>query len=163
MMVDESSPHDLYVWPVPSLQAERWRYLTIKECREALSQKVSEVDPRARLKRSFKSSWDAVTSELKAALSQVVDLAACEPDVIENLGRKASVVWLDFQMHRCRLVFQLQGSGHQSLEEKASMALQGPLTLTVQPLLRRHGNVKGVELDLSKVIGGCEGETMPLS
>ena len=157
------SEDEVYSWPLPGVKAERWRYMTIKECREALTKPVpSHIDPRARLKKCFMRSRDGLISALKAFLSDIVDLGPSDMQTIEHLSRKAVSTWLDFQMHRCRIVIRLKGPETESVEEKISLAQKSSSVLTVTPLLGRHGNVKGVELENFTIIAGCAGEGLKI-
>ncbi|KAJ9663050.1 hypothetical protein H2198_001042 [Neophaeococcomyces mojaviensis] len=72
---------------------ERWRYFTISKCREALIKPIpSEWDPRARLREGFKINKDALISELKFLLQEMVDHDAADVQIVERLAQRISAV-----------------------------------------------------------------------
>ena len=147
---------------MPSIKAERWRYLTVKECREALEVGLSSVDPRARVKKGFKSNMDNLVGTLKTELGGIVDLSAADLQLIGRLSLKTVTTWLEYAMHRCRIVVCLTGSDAKSSTGKIRLLQEGTLSLTVLPKIGRHGNVNGVELERWSVIAGCAGDSLTI-
>lgn len=132
--------------------------MTIKECREALIKPVpSQWDPRARLKTGFKNNLDGLVDVLKQELGDIVDLAVSDMQLIERLAKKAATTWLEFQMHRCRIVINLTGSQAKLTSEKIDLLHMGALTLTTSPWVGRYGNVNGVDLEsFTMISNGAE-------
>lgn len=147
-----------YQWPAPGISVERWRYFTLKSAHDVLRSPVSEYDPRAELRKGFKLSQAALISELKDMLDQVIELASSEIDKIQRLSKQAFTLWLDFSMHRCRIVVRLN-----KVEEELLDSGKKSKTLTIQPLIGRYGNVTGVDLEIFKVIDGCAGDFISIS
>lgn len=161
----DDRPHGdgLYRWPKPSIETERWRYLTIKECNQVLRKPVpSKWDMRANLKRDYKSSYDELVNGLKDVLGDVADIDGENAKAIDRLAKRAAAIWLDLEMHRCRIVVRLTGTKVRSISEKVSKAQESSLVLTVMPTIGRYGNVEGAELETFTVIGGCEGEKLEI-
>lgn len=154
----------MYQWPPPAAKTERWRYITIKECRDALRPPVpSDLDPRSRLRKGFTQRLDEFESAIRFCLASIVTLPADDEDVFGRLFRKAATVWLDFAAHRCRIVIALQGPANLSSEEKVAMAQSRGLKLTVVPTLGRYGSVMGTDLDSYKTIDKCTGKSTVIS
>jgi hypothetical protein len=147
-----------YIWPEPSIDAERWRYATIKECRAALEKPASEWDPRARLKKGFKTSIDALKKELTSALGEVSNLDKSRVQTADSIVMKAAKMWLEFGMQRCRILVVVQGSNLKSTEEKIQRAKGAALELVVVPQLKRFGNSKGQDVHIEETWGDCNGE-----
>ena len=138
--------------------------MTMKECKEVLSKPVpSHLDKRVELKTGFKRCQADLVASLKAELGTIVNLASSETDLIERSARKAVVTWLDFQMHRCRIVVRPTGLTAKSASEKRDLLQNSSLKLTVLPTVGRYGNVRGTELYSFTVIKGCPGEVLEIS
>jgi hypothetical protein len=125
----------------------------LKSARDALVAALSQYDPRFELKKGFKGSQNALASELKKILDEVVELSGSDIEKIQRLAKQVFPVWLDCSMHRCRIIIRLEGEDSSSAKRVGSST-----TLTLQPLIGRYGNVTGVGLEVFKVIDGCEGE-----
>lgn len=152
---------EIYRWPDPDIKTERWRYMTVKECREVLQRPVpGEWDPRARLRKGFINNLQELGSTLRALLEKITCLTTSDAQMIDRLTKKAATIWLDFAMHRCRIVVRLKGPALLSMEEKVVTAQTKSLELTVMPTVGRYGNVMGVDLDRYKTIDGCDGKSM---
>ena len=160
----DAKPDDaLYTWPKPGVKTERWRYFTVSMCREALVKPIpSEFDPRARLRKGFKTNREALVKAMESALQEMAEFSPADGQVVERLIQRMSNMWLEFQMHRCRIVILLEESKREPAAKKAQV-LQSALELVVVPSVGRYGNVKGVELDRFTVIAGCAGEVIRLS
>lgn len=136
--------------------------MTIRECKEALRQQLSEWDPRERLRKRFGESSEKFFQELQGDLRQIIDLDAHFEDSLRRLFKKAASVWLDFGMHRCRVVVQLV-STPAKLSERAAQAQSGSkLQLTMTPSLGRYGNAKGVDLTKFTIIDDCKGDGLEI-
>jgi hypothetical protein len=132
--------------------------MTMKESKEVLMKPLSQFDPRARLKKGYKSNQNRLVTALKATLGGLVDLSSNVQ--LERITKKAFEVWLDFEMHRCRIVVQLKGPESKSMAEKVAQVQTTTLTLTVIPSVGRYGNVQGMELEEFTTIEGCAGESL---
>lgn len=113
-----------------------------------------------RLRKGFMDNYKESMSELKASLEQIADLTPADIKMIERLLKKAAAVWLDFAIHRCRIVIRLKDSAALSMEEKVTTAQSSSLELTVVPAVGRYGNVTGADLDMYKTIDRCAGESI---
>ena len=65
---------------------------------------------------------------------------------IDKLARQAMKTWLEFAMHRCRLLVGLTGTGTTEMSERVEEIRKGAVALTVFPSLTRCGNHKGADL-----------------
>jgi hypothetical protein len=138
--------------------------MAIKECREILSKPVpSHIDQRVEVKRGFKINQDKLVEALEDELDRIVQLTEREEALLDTLAKKAAVTWLDFVMHRCRIVIRLKGAGTKTSAAKVDAIQKGSTALTVLPTVGRYGNVKGVELDRFTVIKGYEGDTLDVA
>lgn len=81
---------------------------------------------------------------------------------IERLARSVSDMWLEFQMHRCRITISVPGSKIDSMVDKARKAQEGSLELTIVPSLGRHGNREGSALQTYVTVADCAGESLRL-
>jgi hypothetical protein len=146
------------------METERWRYVTIKECRAALRQPVpSEWDPRAKLKRGFKTCIDALKKEFTSTLDEVANLDESSVQAMERITMKAANMWLEFGMQRYRILVVLQRSNLKSVEERIQRAQEDTLELVVVPELKRFGNAEGQNLHIEETASGCDGETVEVS
>jgi hypothetical protein len=60
------------------METERWRYVTTKECREALGELIpSEWDSRAMLKKGLITSIDALREEFASTLGVIAKVSMC--------------------------------------------------------------------------------------
>lgn len=161
---DSQLDNGSYTWPKPEMETERWRYVTIKECRAALRQPVpSEWDPRAKLKRGFKTCIDALRKEFTSTLGEVANLDKSSVQAIERMTIKAASMWLEFGMQRCRILVVVQGSNLKSAEERIQRAQENTLKLVVVPELKKFGNSKGQDLNVEETGGGLDGKTVEAS
>lgn len=92
-----------YNWPTAGLDAEKWRYETIKKCQEALEQPASEWDARAKLKRDFQNSLDNTSKKLSDALAKVSGLDKGTLRSLEDIFKKAAKMWIEMGTQRCRI------------------------------------------------------------
>jgi len=164
MSADPRLDNGSYTWPEPAMETERWRYVTVKECRASLKQPVpSHWDPRAKLKRGFKTSIDALRKELTSMLGEIADLDKDWVQAIEKMTLKAATIWLEFGMQRCRISVVMQGSNLKSAQERIRRAQESSLKMVVLPELKRFGNSSGQDLNIEEVIGGCDGQIVGVS
>ena len=125
--------------------------------------KPSSWDKRARLRSEFTNCSKALVESLEATIRQVVDLGPENIEHLKKLFQKATNIWLEFEMHRCRIVVRLNGNATDSIDQIVSMIQKGSSALTVLPEVGRYGNVKGEELDSFTIINGCAGETLSIA
>jgi hypothetical protein len=164
MLADSQLDNGSYTWPKPEMETERWRYVTIKECRAALRQPLpSEWDPRAKLTKGFKTSIDALRKELTSTVGEVANLDKYSVMAMERMTIKAANVWHEFGMERGRILVVVRGSNLKSAEERIQRAQEDTLEPVVVPVLKRFGNSKGQDLNIEEIIGGCDGETVEVS
>jgi hypothetical protein len=116
-----------------------------------------------RLREGFMDNLRELISGLTASLERIINLSSADLQMIERVSKKAATVWLDFAVHRCRILIRLKDHTALSMEEKVAAARTSSLELTVIPELGRYGNVMGADLDVYKIIGGCAGESIVLS
>lgn len=163
-LTDSKFDNGLYIWPAMGIEAERWRYVTVRECRKALMEAIpSELDPRAKFKIGFMKNRDRIIKNVKLMLDEMVEYTKNDVQMVEQLVGQMMTLWLEFGMYRCRLVLSMAQPNVQSAMEKARQAEEGDLKLTIMPGLRRHGDVKGVELASSTIVGGFKGEFFNVS
>lgn len=135
--------------------------MTLSQCREVLSTpKIFEWDARARIKNGFGETQAKLTKEIVALLSEIVEITPETTQAVDRIAKKASRMWLEFGMQRCRIVVNLTGSGDRVQAQKLAAIRDGGLKLTVSPLVGRFGNMKGADLGTFTVIAGCEGEAL---
>ena len=123
----------------------------------------SEWDPRAKLKKGFKTSIDALRKAWMSTLGEVANLDKSSIQAMERMTIKAANMWLEFGMQRCRILVVLQGSNLKSAEERIQRAQDDILELVVVPALKRFGNSKGQDLHIKETVGGCDGEKVEVS
>ena len=134
--------------------------MTLKECRLALRDPLSPYDPRAAIKDGYKASLSALIEDLAFELGKVVEMGGSERRCIQQLARKAARTWLEYGLHRCRIRVLPATLTPRTMEEAASVAQAGSLVLTAVPMVGRHGNVKGVQLEDFTKIDGCAGDSI---
>ena len=124
---------------------------------------VSEWDPRARLRRGFKASLNALKQELTSTLGEVSTLDKSSAQAAESIIRKAAKMWLEFGMQRCRILVIVQGSNLKSAGERIQRAQEATLKLVGVPELKRFGNSKGQDVHIEETVGDCNGEIVEVS
>jgi hypothetical protein len=143
------------------MEIERWRYVTIKECRAALKQIAPSVwDQRGKLKKGFKAALDALVGDLMLNLGEI---ASPDKNDVLKIAKKAAILWLEFGMQRCRVLVALEGSNLDSIQDKIQQAQEHSWELVIVPKLKRVGNAKGLELHPELAVGICEGEKISVS
>lgn len=131
--------------------------MNVKECRDALIDSVSIYDPRAKLKEGYMSSLDAIMTDFQMNFVQLVEQEDEAMKLVEKIVKKASNMWLQFGMQRCRIVVGIEGNKLGPAEERLRGLKGGEtLDLLAKPNLKRFGNPKGFELHKEVVIDGCE-------
>jgi hypothetical protein len=160
--VDETLNNGSYIWPKPSMKTERWRYITIRECRAALQKPTpSPYDPLAKPRKDFQASIKTIKEELMTAVGGLVTLNQTNIQDLEKMAMRAARTWLEFGLQRYRVMVQMQGDNIRSVRKKVERLDDG-LALVVAPKLERFGNAKGEDLDEKERIGELEGETVTL-
>ena len=161
MIADNSLDNGVFVWPKPRMETERWRYVTIRECRAALRQPVpSQWDPRAKLKKGFQTTIEDLKKEMTSTLGELVTLDEDSIQSLEKMAMRAARTWLEFALQYCRIVVVVQGSNLSTTEEKVQKAQQDGLELVMVPELKRFGTSKGENLNTMETIGERNGETV---
>ena len=158
--LDDAFDLGAYTWPKPSMETERWRYITIRECRAALRKPVpSPYDPRAKLKKDFHASMETLKKELSTAVGSMVSVNQENARALEKIAMKAARTWLEFGLQRCRILVQaqLQGAKMTGVNEKIKKAKSDGLVLISSPKLQRFGNARGEDLHEGEYIGEQEG------
>lgn len=147
---------EVYFWPDPDVRTERWRYMTLRECRKALAEPVSEYDSRARLKKGFKINETTLVQKLKSLLTEMVELENSTMSTVEQLARRSLITWLEFGMHRCRI--RVLGLPKEyPAAEKAQKVATGSLKFTVTPGLGIWGKVDGLGLENFNQLQSAQG------
>lgn len=155
---------EFYEWPAPGALVERWRYMTIKECRDALRPPApSDWDPRTPLRQGFEQSLSEFETAAQTALGNLIDLTTADIETIRKLARKTATIWLEFAAHRCRIVINLKGGESPDLQTKVTMATRSPIELTIVPEVGRYGDKVGADLENYTVIDRCTGKSLVLS
>ncbi|KIW08012.1 uncharacterized protein PV09_00958 [Verruconis gallopava] len=147
-----------FSWPSPTLQTERWRYETVKQCHAALKEPTSELDPRARVKKGFKEARDSVIAAIEDAIMDVAKIDERVTSDIERLVKKAINIWLECGIQRCRIVISMPSSGRNSEEQKLKLVNGPGLDLVLAPLVTRYGTGDGLDLKKISIVSGCTSE-----
>lgn len=158
IFTDNHSENESYVWPDPGALVERWRYMTIQECRETLRCETSDFDPRTPLRHGFEQSLSNFDRDAQASLSNLIALSSSDLEIISRIARRAATVWLEFAAHRCRITISLIGDESVDQRAKVDDFMHGPSQLTVVPVVGRYGNDLGTDLESYQVIDRCAGE-----
>lgn len=132
-------------------------------CREALRENLSQWDPRNRLRQSFLANVEQLITELQSSLAEVVSPDDLLSTNIRQLARRASKMWLEFALRRCRIVLDIGGSRSLSFADQLYRAQKGELRLTIVPRLGKYGDSQGVGLENYTIIGGYDGEVRELA
>jgi hypothetical protein len=141
-----------YTWPPPTLQAERWRYETIKSCKEVVKHPVSKFDARAKLKEGFSVSLEKSKSELLKALSNVSPHQEDLKEFVEQLPLTAARLWIDMNTQRCRFYFVLRGTSLRASKDGIKKAQGDSLDTNLQLELRKYGDSKGQDLEIFETL-----------
>ena len=164
ILADLTFDNGSYVWPKPGMVTERWRYVTIRECRAALKKPVpSEWDPRAKLKKESKTSNDTLKKEMVSAIGELAALDKGDIQALEKMAIKAVNIWLELEMQRCRIFVEVPGLKLKSAEERVKRVHEGSLELVMVPALKRFGNSKGLDLNVIETVGRCVGQTVKVT
>lgn len=122
--------------------------------------KIFEWDARARVKNGFGETQAKLTKAAVTFMGEIMDVTPETAQAVDRIAKKASRMWLEFGMQRCRIVVNLTGSGDRVPAQRLAAIRDGGLKLTVSPTVGRFGNMKGADLGTFTVIGGCEGEAL---
>lgn len=106
---------------------------------------------------------DALREEFTSTLGTMVNLEKGNVQAMDKIAKKATNMWLEFGMQRCRILVSLEGSNLKPAEDKVQRAHEDTLKLVVVPELKRLGNSKGHEHYTEATVGGCDGETVEVS
>ena len=142
------------------METERWRYVTISECRAALRKPApNDLDPRAKVKRGFLTSIDALNEEMVSTIGELAALDKDSKDALKKMIKNAAKIWLELEMQRYRIFVEMQGSKLKSAEERVQRAYEGTLELVLEPALKRFGNSNGLDIKVKATVGKCNGQT----
>lgn len=142
------------------MEAERWRYVIVKECLAALKMRVaSELDYRVKFKKSFKVSLEKLRKNIGQRIGELAEYDEDSVEAMDQLTVDAVNMWLEFGEQRCRILVVENLPNRAEADDSATKAVD----LLVRPQLKRHGKSNGQDLDIEVVIKGCEGETISLS
>lgn len=136
--------------------------MTVKACREALRDPLSQVDPRAAVKDGYISNLGNLIEIMQRSLEMMCDISESDTEFIKRLCKKAARQWLDFGLHRCRIRVYMANVQSSTVEDKVTLAQRSGLMLTVAPLVGRYGNDKGVALESFTTIDGCRGDSITI-
>jgi len=157
---DPAFDNGCYTWPTPEVDTERWRFVTVKECRASLRKPVPSIyDPRAQLKIGYGKAREEMRDKLSKILSEVVDVEKKHRDVIDKLTQQAATMWLEFSMQHYRIIMVIKDPKIDSIQARLRQARTSPLELVIVPRLKSYGNSKGMDLKAEETIKTCEGET----
>lgn len=161
---DATFDNSLYTWPALGMETERWRYVTVAECRASLRKPVpSQYDPRIRLKKGFKITHDALKKDLRSEIGALAVLSEQDGQNLDRTIMDAINFWLECAMQRYRILIEVSGSKLETARERVNCLRQGPLELAVVPMLKRYGNSKGIDLNIGETVAGFVGETATIS
>lgn len=157
-----SDDNRCYIWPAPEVETERWRFVTVKECRASLGKKPSVLDPRHQLRESYLKAREELRDKLWNMLDKLAILEEKHKDVIEKLTDQAASMWLAFSMQHYRIVMVIKDPKVKSIEDRLIQAQMSSVDLVLVPRLKSYGNSKGQDLKEDQTISSCEGETLSI-
>ena len=128
--------------------------MTLFRCREILTERMSEFDTRAKVKKAYADNMNKLSADLRSTIADMVPVNGGVTEKIDKVSRLAVKLWLDFELHRCRILVRLTGTGTMKLPERVEEIRKGSVTLTMLPSLGRYGNNKGSDLENYKAISG---------
>jgi hypothetical protein len=127
-----------------------------------VEKKTSELDPRAKVKKAFRSSVIAIRKELTEVLGAFSHLDDDTADFIHELPLTAASMWLEMGTQRCRLFVVMLGSEIGSVKDRVHHLNEDhELDLNLKPELLKYGDAKGQQLETKATL--CEGSTATLS
>lgn len=145
-LLPEFQEEDLYSWPAPSMDSERWRYDTMKPLQNAKSNPASRHDARAAVKQGFEQSLRKTQDEVLSLLHRVAKLDPAAFTKWNKMIEKAANVWIAMGTQRCRLRVVVPGGGLAEQMDRVRNLKQGGLELIIKPELRRYGDSRGQDL-----------------
>jgi hypothetical protein len=147
-----------FTWPNPTAESERFRFTTMEAAIAAMRFPTTEVDPRAKYKTAFVANREKFARELAALVSEYTEEDSIQPQ-LKKVISKAYNLWLEFCVQRCRIMVVLPSNTVSDIEERVELAKAHSLELTLKPILQRHGNGLGNDLDEMTIVAGCSGES----
>jgi len=142
-------------WPEPDPEAEKMRYDTIKQCREALQQPTGS---NRRKKDAFEQSLDDTVVEMAQCIERVAQISFKEREHLKNLVKAAADNWLEICSQRYRILVILPNSEENILKSGwKRMGSTSALKLVARPEIRRIGNAQGQELERQDFVGDWQG------
>jgi len=153
---------DVYIWPEPSFDSERWRYETLRQCQEALEKPISDYDARQKLRTGFEQSVTRVREELSEEIGKVAKIDDATARSIQSIAEKASKMWVVFGAQRCRLTIAIQGLRTTVESRKAVPGGDRCVELLARPELKRRGDAEGELYEGVTTVAGCEGEVIKI-
>ncbi|KAI9773910.1 MAG: hypothetical protein M1840_006136 [Geoglossum simile] len=147
------------LYPKPTKPSEKWRYETMKEAYEAVSQPLQKWDPGYGVKQGYELSMKEIIEDISRELGRVAFVDEKDNPRISDLARKAAKLWLEVGQQRCRIFLLMSSSGEKPLRsDKSSLDRDRAQELVVVPELRRMGNAQGERLEKDELVSGCKGE-----
>ena len=148
-----------YAWPVPSTDAEQWRYITMQSCQDALRIATSEYDPRTKLRSGLRETLLLAKSKLIEIFEMVTTLNQTQRQALYHFAERAARMWILFGVQRCRLLLIMHNLSVSSNSRRPSEIQELSIEFVLRPEIRRIGDTDGDILDKEHVVKGCEGES----
>ena len=156
---DKGSNGAATLCPRPTKASEKWRYETMKECVEAITEPGIVVKANRNVKGGYELTLKEITDALSHELARVALVDTNDKQRMELLVKKAAQLWLEVGQQRSRMYLLMSNSGHEPAQSSpASLNRDGRMELVVVPEVRRKGNVQGDRLGEDELVSDCKGE-----
>ncbi|KAN0071923.1 hypothetical protein V8E54_009652 [Elaphomyces granulatus] len=153
---DWKSPAAVVPCPKPTKVSEKWRYQTIDDCLEAISQPLLGWEPDINIKQCYEQSLVETTEDISHEFGRV---ASIDKQRMSDLVRNAAKLWLEIGQQRYRIFLVMSKSGSKpSRSGQAFVDADGRQELVASPELRRIGNVQGEKLEKEDLVLDCRGK-----
>jgi len=145
-----------YKWPMPTAVSEKFRYETCEAALDALTKPSSPDGP---LRSSFVKNQGPFHEQFFEMIEDYVEVTEKREQDLSKFLTETTRMWLVFSTQRYRIRMILPGSSESNPEKKMKLAQDGgDLEFTVLPMLQRHGNAQGAQLQEVSVISGFDGK-----
>ena len=155
LILTDTLSKDVPDWPKPSSKAEKMRYDTVSQCREALQQSSPTGTNRHR-KECFEQWLNDAVEDISKTIARVTSIGISEQGYVKNLLESAANNWLEICSQRYRVVVILPNENGNILRSDWRRT-GNTLDLIARPQLRRAGNAQGQELEREEIIGDWTG------